>query len=168
MKKQVVAIIAVALVQGVFVGYTMLQSPLSATIAPVLNASPFAPIDLADLEIPDPLTAPAAESAADATPSNQRRVIKTRFAARKGIYARTATPRTTFGKLSAAATHRPKEATPKFPFETIVIRYNGRPEPSETFVADAHEPKKRSQLAKVGRVLKMPWKWVSAIGSKLN
>jgi hypothetical protein len=53
-------------------------------------------------------------------------------------------------------------------FETVVIRYNRNPNASNCDTPDIPKVKKRSYLAKAAPVIKKPWGWLKALGSKLN
>ncbi len=53
-------------------------------------------------------------------------------------------------------------------FENVVIRYNRDPDSSDCEVREIPKTKKRSYVAKAVPVLKKPWEWMKAIGSKLN
>ena len=176
MRKLVLGIFAVVCVQFAFVIYTALQSPLDLAVGPIfsdmiadrtatdLDETPAAPVvDESENEGSGSEPSKKLESRqpshperAEAPERDQRSTDRT-----SPVEARPIRSDEGFETLRTAA---PND------FETVVISYDRSPEISECdkIRYDAPQPKKRSYIAKAAPVVKKPWEWIKAVGSKLN
>jgi hypothetical protein len=176
MRKLVLGIIAVGLAQFAFVNYLDLQSPIELAVAPVQKYPPAANPDLNLLESPT--------DSAVTMPDPPELVSRPR-PRRTGTNLRAASVPEQAAKLDdPVVIHIPEPSAYRAPiqtaappeFQSVVIRYNGKPETSDCGAPDIPkprkpsfiEPKKRSFIAKAVPVIKKPWDWIKALGSKLN
>lgn len=169
MRKIVLGITALIAIQFAFITYMMvLQSRTELTSAPAPAADrPAGPdhIRIGDLndsadvaldpEVAVPESGSQAERALDpaATVPNRAAKLDAQFVRRISKPA------------FNSATSRP--ANPG-EFQSVVIRYNRNPDTEDCETPEGSNPKKRSLFAKAGPVFKQPWKWMKAVGSKLN
>jgi len=169
MRKLVLGIIALIAVQFAFVTYTILLKSSAELVDDLAMAQPVP--YMPDLVKIDPLVDSTGLVTEPETvirpvePDNPKtnRIVPTvpeRTAKRQG------SPETRGSK--AAFVPAPADTASPGDFESVVIRYNRNPSVSDCESRDAPKTKKRSYLAKAGPVIKKPWDWLKAIGSKLN
>ncbi len=160
---------ALVAIQFAFVTYMMvLRSPLELTSAPAPSAHrPAGPHhirvddwnDSADVvldpEVPVPESGKQAERALlpAATVPNKASKLDAPFVRRISRPA------------FAQAASRPANPSE---FQSVVIRYNRNADTADCETPEVTKPKKRSLIAKASPAFKQPWKWMKAVGSKLN
>jgi hypothetical protein len=149
MRKFVLAIIGVGVVQAAFVNIMFLQAPVDLAIGPVQTELRTPP---APYPAPLPDENARIETAAVARSTSAKDIERT---------AKRSAPKT----ISAS---EPGPKTSNTDFTTVVISYNGRSRAPECDAPETPAPKNRSLLAKAAPVVKTPWKWIKTIGSKLN
>jgi hypothetical protein len=161
MRKFVLAIIGVGVVQAAFVNIMFLQAPVDLAIGPVQTElrTPPAPYP-APLPDENARIEPKAETAASRETAPRSVAMSTAAKVIEQTAKRSA-PKT----ISAS---EPGPETSNTDFTTVVISYNGRTDAPECDAPETPAPKKRSLLAKAAPVVKTPWKWIKTIGSKLN
>ena len=151
MRKLVIAIIGVGVVQAAFVNIMFLQAPVDMAIGPV-QTELGTPPDLYLAPLPDE----NARIVSEAKTGVSREIIPgavARSTSAKDIEraAKRSAPKT----ISAA---EPGPETSNTGFTTVVISYNGRSDASECEPPETPAPKNRSLLAKAAPVVKTPWK----------
>jgi len=62
----------------------------------------------------------------------------------------------------------PSDSAPPREFAPVVIRYNRNPVPLDCESREEPKTKRRADIAKSRPMIKRPWDWLKAIGSKLN
>lgn len=176
MRNLVLGIIAVICVQFAFVNYMELQAPLDVAVAPVFSEpTPPAHVDLAWIEELNMSARAPVEKESIALNETRRsidsdRILEPRF---NGDPERPATLRAARPRLSPPA----KTPAERFPdhsrtapaggFETVVISYNRAPENPICTTYDPPKTRKRSYIARAAPIVKKPWEWMKAVGSKL-
>ena len=167
MTKLVLGIIAVGLLQVAFVAYTHLDQPLTVAMLP---EQPEAGAEVVPSLIPEtPVPSATDDPEWEATPT------KARFSRDEGrdsrdqvLVSRTSTNSRAVEAGPVAGFERERSARSD-DFSTIVISYTGsRAESSACDIPSTPKPKNRSLMAKAAPVVKKPWEFIKAIGSKLN
>jgi hypothetical protein len=167
MTKLVFGIIAIGVLQLVFVAYTSLDEPLTVAMLPEQPPVPTQILPSLDPELPpthDPATTEDERAANDPARSAKQFLSSTRP-------ENTAAPSGTapIVRQPARSGFQPAQAARPADFDTVVISYTGRQ--TETPACDTPataKPKSRSLMAKAAPVVKKPWDLIKAIGSKLN
>jgi hypothetical protein len=179
MRKLVLGIIALVAVQFAFVTYTMLLKSSDrlmgdlAVSQPVPTNPELGKIDrVADSTgiVTEPKIVVSSLEPPKSKTNRHAAIVPERTAKLEASSAtRTWKPAFKPGPLDTAS---PRD------FESVVIRYNRKPSVSDCESRnepkpnkrsyDVPKPKKRSYIAKAGPVIKKPWEWLKAIGSKLN
>ena len=170
MRKLVLGIVTAVCVQLLFVGYNMLRTPVELATAPVQMEPRPAP--------PAPVSVDNPENTAAVTPEPKivasRRIEPKHTQIRRSV-ANPPVQTAVLGARSVTPVSKPRfsrfqsDTTRPAEFESVVIRYNRNPaDLSDCEPADISKPKKRSYLAKALPVIKKPWGWLKALGSKLN
>jgi len=161
MRKLVIAIIGVGVVQAAFVNIMFLQAPVDMAIGPVQTelGTPPAPY-------PAPFSDENARIVSEAKTAVSREIIP-------GAVARSTSAKDIERTAKRPApknipTAEPGPESSNTGFSTVVISYNGRSRAPECDAPETPAPKNRSLLAKAAPVVKTPWKWIKTIGSKLN
>ena len=177
MRKLVLGILAVFCVQFAFVIFTALQSPLDVAVAPIdpdiITENPvFEPAKTpdavdADTSLPEPDVTVAA---AELKGNNDRFVAPSR---RSRSLARPVAVETETSRVQAAANRPSRYFTDSSEsavgvYETVVINYDRNPVLSDCEMNETPKAKKRSYIAKAAPVIKKPWEWIKAVGSKFN
>lgn len=165
MRKLVLGLIALTSIQFAFVTYMMvLQSPTEVTqeAAPPkpapINHEPVKPNDATEIvSSPEPV-APRIEP----RPNRSRPVP---LAVSEPV-AKLARPSTISVAKPAFVPDTSKPAAGDF--ESVVIRFDRSVDVADCETHETSKPKKRSYIAKAIPVIKKPWDWLKAIGSKLN
>ena len=166
MRKLVLGIIALLSVQFAFVTYMMvLQQSSNPTAKPVSMENPPAVREIAKNTIDnDAIERPQPEAAIT---QPVRRVPE------KGGAANV--PRqTSHARRTALISRRPAHPPLSVPtpadtdFKNVVIRYNRNPDLFDCDTPGIQKAKKRSFMVKAAPVIKKPWVWMRALGSKLN
>ena len=169
MRKIILGIMALIAIQFAFVTYMMvLQSPAELASAP-------APAELRSVR-PDLIRVDDWNDSADVALDPEAPVPESgRQAARTLRPAATVPNRAS--KLDAPSVRRiskpafnPASSRPANPseFQSVVIRYNRNADTEACETPEVSKPKKRSLIAKATPAFKQPWKWMKAVGSKLN
>lgn len=172
MKKLILAIFAVMCMQLAFVYFTALQSHMDLAVAtpPVIPAPPIRPPAVND-NVATPIEPEIAEQAAPSAVRNS--TIRTKLDERSE--PRTATP--VHGRrVQVNLRHTDPRPARQDDFQSVVISYKGEargtncdPDVIEKPNPEVIErPRKRSYLAKASPVVKAPWRFLKAVGSKLN
>jgi hypothetical protein len=165
MRKLVLGIIALLSVQFAFVTYMMVLqaprivelSPAPAQVQPTAERADVTPHAERDEPSPEVATPPAASQAAMTAlvRNGSDRVLKSpvliRSDSRRPAFSRTLKP-----------------VRSRDDFKTVVIRYNRNPDSTDCEPLHLPRTKKRPYLAKALPVIKRPWEWMKAVGSKLN
>ena len=168
MRKLVLGLIALTSVQFAFVTYMMvLQSPMEATKEPVLIQPAPNTQELVRLDHSNAPVEVVSKPEVVAPRTEPRHITPARFAVRApepvakldgSLAAAASKPAFTPATSTAAAGD----------FESVVIRYNPKPDTVDCETRELAKPKKRSYVAKAISVIKKPWDGLKAIGSKLN
>lgn len=167
MSKLVLGIIAVGLLQVAFVAYTHLEQPLTVAMLP---EQPEAGAEVVPSLIPEtPVSRSTNDTEPAVTPTKARFSREETSDSRDQVLAsRTSTNSRAVDAGRVAAFDRERTARPG-DFSTVVISYSGnRAESPACDIPSAPKPKNRSLMAKAAPVVKKPWEFIKAIGSKLN
>ncbi len=164
MRKIVLGIIALVSVQFAFVTYMMVLQPAPTELTGVVFHREPVPASPDRVRI-DELTSSDAqpEVAAPVTGTPAARTERSSTA----MPGRGAGPEVRRESKPAFPSIGSKAAAPGA-FESVVIRYNPSPNTSDCEIRGTPATKKRSFVAKAAPVFKQPWKWMKAVGSKLN
>jgi hypothetical protein len=174
MRKLVLGILALVAIQFAFITYMMVWQPrveptgqlsqAPSTAAP--NAGSSVPNEnlIGD---PSPEVTPEREVLLARTPPRPTRVKDVPVNVREQSPTITRAPafrqsRPAFEPARYKVASRPLE------FRNVVISYNRNPSMSDCEIREAPRARKRSYIAKATPVLKKPWQWIKAVGSKLN
>jgi len=167
MSKLVLGIIAVGLLQVAFVAYTHLEQPLTVAMLP---EQPEAGAEA----LPSLITETPVSRATD-DPERAVTLSKTQFSWEESSVTseRVLASKTSTNSRAVDAGRdvgfEPERSARSGDFNTVVISYTGnRAESSECDTPSTQKPKSRSLMAKAAPVVKKPWEFIKAIGSKLN
>ena len=165
MRKLVLGIIAVICVQFAFVNFTVLQSPLDLSTAPVQNEADLRDVSTIESGDSKDLGEPVPGTVVADLPVEPRVVRARRVAvdAPQYVAARATSVRRASRPILEPAPIR--NAAPS-DFETVVIRYDRGPDISDCETREIPKSKKRSYIAKA--VFQKPWEWIKSVGSKLH
>jgi hypothetical protein len=168
MKKLILGIVLVGIIQFAFVVYTQLQAPLKLDVAAVQFEA--APLTVAPPNISDPapsyepvkisdnsgLRSASQRSGANTSAVKRSKRINSEFAAK------------TYGsKFDSVNFTQQKPARSKDLTSLAVSYRDSRPAADRDCPDDEIRPK-RSFVAKAAPVVKKPWEWIKALGSKFN
>lgn len=178
MRKLVLGILALISVQFAFVTYMMvLQSPTQLANAPVqIEPRPVNPdpVRVPETAIPPEILPEREVAASRLEPRHtlpQRHVSSLpEQAARVNNTYTTRVSMPAFERVPSGPAFQPAPPRASAPvaFENVVIRYDRNAATSDCETREIPKAKKRSYLAKASPVVKKPWEWIKAIGSKLN
>ncbi len=177
MRKLVLGILAVFCLQFAFVIFTTLQSPLDVAVAPIY----FDP----RTEIPsfEPAVTVGTEDAESILPESEDAVASVEpAAADEKFIAPSRRSRSAVRSVAIEGEKPLVEAPEKRParyftsdsesaagvYETVVISYDRSSAISDCEMNETPKAKKRSYIAKAAPVIKKPWEWIKAVGSKFN
>ncbi|QQS34334.1 MAG: hypothetical protein IPM50_07145 [Acidobacteriota bacterium] len=168
MKKWILGIVLVGIIQFAFVVYTQLQAPLELDVAAVeFGADPLTP---SPVSIDGP--APSSEPAKNWDISGLRAVSRN-----SDVYAsaikRPARKNSTFAAKTDGSKADRINFTPPKParsedHNTVAVSYSDARKTADCDGFDDEARQKRSFIAKAAPVVKKPWEWMKALGSKFN
>lgn len=168
MKKLIFAIVLVGIIQFAFVVYTQLQAPLNLDVASVqFDAAPFTPSPVSMVD-----AAPTYEPATISDHTDLRSASRHSGANASAIKR----PKMANNELAAKAYSSkpdrtnfalPKPARSADPI-TVMVSYNETRKNTDCVDPEDKTRPKRSFIAKAAPVVKKPWEWMKALGSKLN
>ena len=177
MRKLILGILAVFCVQFAFVIFTALQSPLEVAVAPIFSDPKteiphFEPAETADADDVDAGSPEAEDSAAaaESRAADERFMAPSRRprpAARPAVIESGSPGFQAAEKRSAQYFTTERESAAGL-YETVVISYDRSPAISDCEMKETPKTKKRSYIAKAAPVIKKPWEWIKAVGSKFN
>ena len=175
MRKLVLGILALVSVQFAFVTYMMVrrpyvelasQPPQATSPAVAVNPDPLVLQDDSDVDVPRNVV--PLEKEAPITHSRTRPSRPVNAAANvprhELVTARPSVRRQSKPAFDAV----PSKISAPVGFRNVVIRYNRDPHLSDCEIREVPKAKKRSYIARAAPVLKKPWGWIKAAGSKLN
>lgn len=171
MTKLVLGIIAIGLLQLAFVAYTHLEEPLTVAMLPEQPATAVMAFPSLIPELPPVARDHAAtlstddeEFPAPARWAEQHSPTADRTNVTAGRSNSTPITRSNGRSDFAPARHARTDD-----FSTVVIGYTGRQTESASCDPPAtNRPKTRSLMAKAAPVVRKPWEFIKAVGSKLN
>ena len=167
MTKLVLGIIAVGLLQVAFVAYTHLEQPLTVAMLP---EQPEAGAEVVPSLIPEtPVPSATDDTEWEATPTKARYPPEESQETRDQVLASKPTTNSRAVDVGRVAGFDRERTARPGDFSTVVISYTGsRAESSACDIPSTPKPKNRSLMAKAAPVVKKPWEFIKAIGSKLN
>lgn len=167
MSKLVLGIIAVGLLQVAFVAYTHLEQPLTVAMLP---EQPEARADvLPSLITETPVSRATNDFEREATPTKARYSWEESQDTRDQVLASKPTTKPRAVDAGSITGFERERSARSGDFSTVVISYTGsRTESPVCDTPSTQKPKNRSLMAKAAPVVKKPWEFIKAIGSKLN
>jgi hypothetical protein len=164
MKKLILAIFAVMCMQLAFVYFTALQSHMDLAVAtpPVIPSPPIRPAAVNN-NVATPIEPEIAEQAAPSAVRSSTRRTKLD----ESSESKTATP-VHERRVHVKLRHTDPRPARQDDFQSVVISYKGEAGRTNCDPEVIEKPKKRSYLAKASPVVKAPWRFLKAVGSKLN
>lgn len=174
MWKLILGIIAVVCVQFAFVNFITLRPYLDFAAGPVYVELASVEPDLAPtdelISSPAPAEKPAVpDHVASTIKAARARIDRSRFTATTASAAPAVVKPVALrsdGPSSERGFEPPQPAAPG-DFEAVVIRYNRDSAISDCDRVEPSKPKRRSYIARSAPLVKKPWDWIKAAGSRL-
>ncbi len=167
MLKLVLGIIAVGLLQVAFVAYTHLEQPLTVAMLP---EQPEAGADALPSLNTEPLDLRATDNTERPATPTRARLSREKSSDSPGqLLVSKPTTNSREVRAGRVAGFERERSARSGDFSTVVISYSGnRAESPACDIPSTAKPKNRSLMAKAAPVVKKPWEFIKAIGSKLN
>ena len=175
MRKLVLGILAVFCLQFAFVIFTALQSPLEVAVAPIYSdlSTGFLNFEPSETAVADDVDATLTETE-DTIETAKPKAVNERLIASPRRSQPAARPAADETAASVQATEkRParyftESSDPAGVFATVVISFDRSSAISDCEMNEIPKAKKRSYIAKAAPVIKKPWEWIKAVGSKFD
>ena len=178
MRKLILGILAVFCVQFAFVIFTTLQSPLDVAVAPIYsdpkteipNFEPAETVVADDIDSALPVPGDAAAASDEPTAADERFAARPRSSrpAARPVAIETEQTRIQTPENRPARYFTDNSESVGGAYETVVISYDRSSAISDCQMNEIPKAKKRSYIAKAAPVIKKPWEWIKAVGSKFN